>query len=145
MKDEVAPACVCLQPNDPEELSLSHTVFLLTFMLFIFVVLWTTRLPISCTARPPRVLSQSCSFIHRLFYTSVFSVALPKKTCLTSIILGNRAKLAVRICKEILFRTSDSQAGCAGFSLPHLTAQRFKWYELLGFFFSFFFCNKTTF
>lgn len=50
-----------------------------------------------------------------------------KKTCLTSIILGNWAKLAVCICKEILFRTSGIQTGCVRFSFSHLASQKLKW------------------
>lgn len=139
MKDEVAPPCVCLWPNDPEEPSLAHTVSLLTLMLFILVFFWTPHPLISCAAHLPQVFTNLTLLLSNSFNTSVSSVDLPKKTCLTPIISGNWAKLAVCIWKETLFRSSGSQAGCVGFSLPHLTSQRFKWLEPLSF------SNKKTF
>lgn len=110
-------------------------------MLFIFVVVQTPRLPISCAAHLPWVLSWSYSFY---FYSQTplyvsFLCGLAKKDTFNFNYLGKLSKVGSVYLQRNIIKTSGSKAGYVGFSLPHLTSQRVKWYELLSF------SNKKTF
>lgn len=101
------------------------------------LIFFTPPLPISCAAHQSVLVSGLLLLL--MLSTPIPSVDLPEQICLTSIILGNWARQAVGIWKEILFRTRGRQPGSRGFSLPHLTSQRFMWLDLLSF------SNKKTF
>lgn len=100
-----------------------HTPLPLFFSLYstilVFVILWTTWYPISSSSLALiLIVFTNCPTFH-------FS-------------LWHSLKFAVFIFKEISFCSWGSQAE-QGFSLPHLTSQRFKCYEILSF------SNKKTF
>lgn len=68
-----------------------------------------------------------------------FLCGLAKKGTFNLNHLGKLSKVGSVYFQGNIIKTSGSQAGCVGFSHPHLTPERFKWYELPSF------SNKKTF